>query len=113
MKQPAAGGGSRNEHSGQSEISLTPLGETTLLGQDGQDGYEGFVENSPEFLAQIEQLNEVWYVFFGLAVLMALAAYFVHRHLVRQHNSIKADFSCSAAGRNLADEPDADEKDNK
>lgn len=59
---------------------------------DASDGFEGFAENSSEFMEQIEKLNEVWYVFVGLALLMALFAFFVHRNLTH-HASIKANFS--------------------
>ena len=58
---------------------------------DAQDGFEGFAENSTEFMEQIEKLNEVWYVFVALALLMALFAFFVHRNLTH-HASIKANF---------------------
>ena len=78
VKHPVAAG------SAASELSLTPLSEA-LVTQD-------FVENSPEFLSQIEKLNEVWYVFAGLALVMALGAFFIHRHL-QHRDSIKVDFS--------------------
>ena len=63
-----------------------------MVNQDSAEGYEGFVENSPEFLSQIEKLNEVWYVFAGLALVMALGAFFIHRHLLHRE-SIKVNFS--------------------
>ena len=59
---------------------------------DASEGFEGFTENSPEFLEQIEKLNEVWYVFVGLALVMALFAFFVHRNLVYRE-SIKANLA--------------------
>ena len=59
------------------------------------EGFEGFTETSPEFLEQVHRLNEVWYVFVGLALIMALFAFLVHRSLV-QRESIKVDFrECS------------------
>ena len=76
---------------------MTELGQSTLNGHhDVQDGFEGFAENSPEFLAQIEKLNEVWYVFVGLAMLMALFAFFAHRSLVYRE-SIKVNFGHNVA----------------
>ena len=63
---------------------------------DASEGFEGFTENSAEFLEQIEKLNEVWYVFVGLALVMALFAFFVHRKLVQQE-TIKARFKEAAA----------------
>jgi len=59
------------------------------------EGYEGFAENSPEFLKQIEQLNEVWYVFAGLALFFAVGAFLIHRNL-QKNESLKVDFSASA-----------------
>ena len=70
------------------EVPLTPLGET-LIGQ-----FED-IENSPQFMAELEKLNEVWYVFVGLALLMALLAFLIHRNL-QQKESIKVDFRAQA-----------------
>ncbi len=84
-KHPVAAGS-------RSEISLTPYGQEALLNQDSQEGFEGFVENDPEFLKQLEQLNEVWYVFAGLAFFFAIAAFLIHRNL-QKHESLKVDFS--------------------
>lgn len=86
VKSPAAG---------KSDISLTPYGQEKLLDQDPMEGYEGFAENSPEFLKQIEQLNEVWYVFAGLALFFAIGAFLIHRNL-QKNESMKVDFSASA-----------------
>ena len=47
-------------------------------------------------MEQIEKLNEVWYVFAGLALVMALGAYFIHRRLLASQ-SIKADFSTASS----------------
>ena len=69
---------------------------------DASEGFEGFTENSAEFLEQIEKLNEVWYVFVGLALVMALFAFFVHRNLVQQEN-IKASFKEAAANSTYND----------
>lgn len=69
-------------------MPLTPLGET-LIGQ-----FED-IENSPQFMAELEKLNEVWYVFVGLALLMALLAFLIHRNL-QQKESIKVDFRAQA-----------------
>ena len=60
----------------------------TLVAGDLEDA----VENSEEFLSQIEQLNESWYVFAGLALAFALGAFYIHRNLQRQQ-SLKVDFS--------------------
>ena len=62
------------------------------MNQDSQEGFEGFVENDPEFLKQLEQLNEVWYVFAGLAFFFAIGAFLIHRNL-QKHESLKVDFS--------------------
>jgi len=46
-------------------------------------------------MAELEKLNEVWYVFVGLALLMALLAFLIHRNL-QQKESIKVDFRAQA-----------------
>ena len=88
VKQPAGGGVAP-------EIALTPLGETLVV-HDSSEGFEGFMEDSPEFLAQIEQLNEVWYVFVGMAIVLAVLAFFIHRGLQRR-DSVKVDFRSQAS----------------
>lgn len=62
-----------------------------FLDMDSGEGFEGFVENSPEFLAEIKQLNEQWYVLAGLAFFFAVLAYFIHKNL-REKAGIQADF---------------------
>jgi len=63
-----------------SHIALTPIGESLLAG-DAQVGIDDFGDTSAEFLAQIEQLNEMWYVFAALAFLFAIGAFFIQRSL--------------------------------
>lgn len=60
----------------KSEITLTPIGETLLTG-DSLVGIDDFGDTSVEFMAQIQQLNEQWYVFAGLALLFAIGAFFI------------------------------------
>ena len=86
VKHGAAGEGG----TAKSEISLTPIGETLLTG-DSQHGIDDFGDTSPEFLQQIEKLNEMWYVFAGLAFLFAVGAFFIQRSL-QNSQSIKANF---------------------
>jgi len=40
-------------------------------------GIEDFGDTSDEFMAQIEQLNEMWYVFAGLAFIFAIGAFLI------------------------------------
>lgn len=57
-------------------------------------GIDDFGDTSAEFMAQIQQLNEQWYVFAGLALLFAIGAFFIQRSLLNSQ-SIKADFTAS------------------
>ena len=89
VKHPAASAATMN--STNSYIAMTPMGESLLAG-DSQAGIEDFGDTSEEFLDQIRQLNEMWYVFAALAFLFALGAFFIQRSL-RSSQSIKANFA--------------------
>ena len=78
----------------KSLIALTPVGENLIAG-DSQMDIDDFGDSSEEFLKQIEQLNEMWYVFAILAFLFAIGAFFIQRSLLNSQ-SIKADFGSSS-----------------
>ena len=81
----------KNPVTSAADIQLTPYGET-IMAQDPQEGFEGFLEDTPEFHEQIAKLNEVWYVFVGLALIMAIGAFFIHQKLL-ERDGIKANFA--------------------
>ena len=70
------------------------------------------MEGSPEFLDEIKRLNEVWYVFVGLTLVMALIAFFIHRNLQRRE-SIKADFRANAHAATQNDNYASDDSEKK
>ena len=76
------------------DSDLTPM-ENTMVTQDILDGSDGlFIENSEQFMKDMEKINEMGYIFMGLGLLFALASLLIYRRL-KQNEGMKVDFSAA------------------
>ena len=88
------------------EGELTPM-ENTMVNQDIFDGSDGlFIENSQQFMDDMQKINEMGALFMALGVLFALVSLLIYKRL-KYKEGLKVDFSA----QRRAEEREADQYD--